>query len=357
MQARELSNIPLFTGVATAVLAAISRLLTVRAFLPREVMFRDGDSADELFVILHGHVEVEIEGTFLVPRHRHEIVGEQGLLNGGRRTATVTAQSLVSALAVPREAFTALLDDRAFLLNLARALSSKLTEATGDRAFHYSREARVFGEFRAHVAGEVLDRLLEDPDRYGAPRRADVIVLFSDIRDFTRITSQMDPHDMARHLSPYLNHVVDLVHQHDGMVDKFVGDAVMAVWGAFDGAGPMRAHQAFDCACRMIRTARDFFLGDEPIRIGVGLNAGSAFVGNVGGEGKRQFTVLGATVNLASRYEAKTKDLGTPLLLGPDFEKQLAADVRRQLKKHPGVEIKGAGAQDLSSFDPLAGVV
>jgi class 3 adenylate cyclase len=355
METPDLARIPVFAGVSPEVLAAVGPKLVQKTFLPHDVICRNGDPATEMFIILHGHVEVAIDGTFLVPRGQHDLIGEQALLSGGgRRTATVTAQSQVSALVVPTEAFNALLDDTAFVFNLARALSGKLTQATADRAFHYSREEQVFGEFRAHVAPQVLDRLLELPDRYGAPRQSEVVVLFSDIRDFTRLSAGLDPARIARDLSAYLNHVVDAVHEYDGVVDKFVGDAVMAVWGAFDPPSADHAKRAFKCACRMVQTAGQFSFGPERIRIGVGLNAGPAFVGNVGGERKRQFTVLGATVNLASRYEAKTKELGRPLLLGPDVAKDLSRECQSRLQRHPGIDVKGAGLQNLFSFDPLA---
>lgn len=352
----DLRSIPLFARMAREVLGRALPSHSVRTFLQGERLFKVGEPASGLFVILHGHVSVELNGTVLVPRGEYELIGEQGLLaDDNRRSATVVARDLVSALWVPRPAFDLLRRDPQFILNLARALSAKLTQATKDRAYHYSKEAIVFGQFRAHVAPQVLDRLLQDETAYGAPRKTDAIVLFSDIRDFTQRSNRMAPEKVAEDLTAYLNHVVDLVHRHGGTVDKFVGDAVMAVWGAFDDLDTSHAEQAFACACRLVESASTFRFGRRPIKVGVGLNAGPVFVGNVGGDGKRQFTVLGTPVNLASRFEAKTKDLNAPIVMGKRVADCLEPEVRCRLQEHRRVEVKGAAAQRLFSFDPLKG--
>lgn len=349
----DLRSIPLFRRVSAEALAKALPRPLVRTFLPGDHLFREGEAASGLFVILHGNVSVALDGTHLVLRGRNELIGEQGLLcENGRRSATVTASDLVSALWVPQEAFEYLSNDAQFTLDLARILSTKLTQATEDRGYRYSKEALVFGQFRAHVSPQVLDRLLQEGEAYGAPRKTEAIVLFSDIRDFTLRSSAMSPEQIAADLSTYLDHVVDLIHQNGGMVDKFVGDAVMAVWGAFDELSADHAQQAFECSCRMVERAGGLSFGGQPIQIGVGLNAGIVFIGNVGGSAKRQFTVLGTPVNLASRFEAKTKGLDAPIVLGDEVARLLQPDIRRLLHEHPEEAIKGAPAQRLFSFDP-----
>lgn len=357
MTIADLAVLPLFADLSADVLAAALPRPTVRTFVPGECLFRKGEPASGFFIILNGHVSVELDGTFLVPRGEHELIGEQAMLAGdNRRTATAIANDLLTALFVPREAFALLSRDPRFGLNLAAALSSKLTQATKDRGFRYSKEALVFGEFRAHVAPEVLDWLIQDGAAYGAPRKTEAIVLFSDIRGFTQRSSTMSPDQIAEDLTLYLNHVVDLVHAHSGMVDKFVGDAVMAVWGAFDDLRPEHVEDAFECARRMVESAANLRFGGRPIEIGVGLNAGTVFVGNIGGNGKRQFTVLGAPVNLASRFEAETKNLQRSIVLGEQAAHLLTPTSYRLLERHAAVPIKGVTPQDLFSFDPLKGV-
>lgn len=355
MTLEDLAPIPLFANVSRELLARILPDLKCRTFLQGDALFSSGDSASELLVILHGNVHIERDGSFLATRGENELIGEQALLaEDGFRTATAKAQSFVSALLIPQGVFDILLHDHHFGRNLGCILSKKLTQATKDRGYRYSKETLVFGEFRAHVAQEVLDCLIQGgAAAYGAPRRADAIVLFSDIRDFTRLSADMAPDQIAQDLTTYLNHVVDVVHEHGGMVDKFVGDAVMAVWGAFEDLSSVHARKAFECACRMVETSLDFSFGDQPIRIGVGLNAGNVFVGNVGGDGKRQFTVLGPAVNLASRFESKTKEFNKPIVLGEKVQRLLDSSSRTLLFDEGEVPVKGAADQRLYTFTPL----
>lgn len=357
MNIQDLASIPLFAGVSPDLLKVILPQLSKETFLQGQRLFDRGSSAGEFFIILHGSACIERDESFLVTRGEYEIVGEQALLADGFRSAAATAQGLVSALRVPKAALDLLLGDPCFGRNLACGLSTKLTQATRDRGFRYSKEALVFGEFRAHVAPEVLNRLIADGADYGAPRKTNVVVLFSDIRDFTRWSSEMEPDDLALDLTTYLNHVVDVVHKHGGMVDKFVGDAVMAVWGGFEELHAEHARQAFDCAKCMVASATEFTLGSKPIQIGVGLNAGNVFIGNIGGSGKRQFTVLGSAVNLAARFEAETKNLSQPIVLGEGVVRLLGPAIRETLSEHAGVLIKGASPQRLYSFDPAATVL
>jgi class 3 adenylate cyclase len=356
MSADDLKRLRVFEGVAPDVITKALPRPAVRTFLPGEMLFKRNEIAEGLFVILRGTVLVDFDGTSLVARGEQDLVGEQALLTPHRRrTASASAQNLVSVLWIPEPAFRLLTRDTPFAFNIARALSAKLSQATADRGYRYSKEAEVFGEFRAHVSRDVLDRLLQEGPKYGSPRTAPAIVLFSDIRNFTRLSGAMAPARIARELSAYLDHVVAIVHEHRGMVDKFVGDAVMAVWGAFEDLNAEHAQLAFDCANHMVRTAGEFTFGDHPVAIGVGLNAGTVFIGNVGGNDKRQFTVLGAPVNLAARFEAATKELSVPLVLGEAMTALLAPSVRAALVAHRGLEIKGAGVQAVFSVDPMAG--
>ncbi|MCA1480961.1 adenylate/guanylate cyclase domain-containing protein, partial [Bradyrhizobium sp. NBAIM08] len=152
--------------------------------------------------------------------------------------------------------------------------------------YHYRQEQLLFAEFRAHVSPEVLNELLNSGREYGAPQFIDAVLLFADIREFTSHSSNMEPAAIAEQLSPYLDSVVDGIHRHGGMVDKFIGDAVFAIWG-YSASGEDMVVSALECAEEMLSVAADLRFNGEPIRIGVGLNAGKVFIGNVGGAGKR----------------------------------------------------------------------
>jgi class 3 adenylate cyclase len=348
--AHELSSLPLFAGVAPEVLALITPEM-VRHYKHDEVIFYQGGAADSLVILLRGDAQIIADGVYLVRRQPYEIIGEQAFINESYRTATAVAQGLVQALVIPRHIVARLMEETAFNHNLLRVVSDKLSQATNERAYRFRVEELLFTEFRAHLSPEIMDRLLSRGEDYGKPRYIDAIILFSDIRCFTERSAGMTPEEIALQLSPYLDSIVDTIHDHEGLVDKFVGDAVMAIWGFAPGADSL-AIQALDCARAMVEQARSMTFGGQPIAIGVGLNAGRVFIGNVGGDGKRQFTVLGSPVNLAARYESETKTLGVPIVVGQDFYERLPGERQRCLTAHAGRELKGAEPQTLYTYNP-----
>jgi adenylate cyclase len=179
---------------------------------------------------------------------------------------------------------------------------------------------RVQGIFGRYVAPDILRVLLEHPAaaRLGGERRR-ITVLFSDIRSYTTLSETMPPEEVVGWLNEYFSEQVTVIHTHRGTLDKFIGDAVMAFWGApLPDAEQERL--AARCAEEMIRTSRRLAgewreRGGPPLAIGVGIATGDAVVGNVGAEQLRAYTAIGDTVNLASRLEGKTKDLAVPVVL------------------------------------------
>jgi len=320
-----------------------------RPYRDGDVVFAQGENASELFVILHGQVCIHAEGVFLVARHMGEVLGEQAWIEGTTRTASAIVQGAAQVLAIPATIVRKLMKEPIFLSNLLHLLSGKLSQATSERTYRYRVEELLFSEFRAHVSEPVLRRLVASGHKYGEPRFVDGIVLFSDIRSFTDLSSQMVPGDIAVQLGQYLERVVEVVHKHGGMVDKFIGDAVMAIWGYEPSEGNI-ASQALACAQELVEVASCTSFGGRPVQIGVGLNAGTFFLGNIGGDSKRQFTALGTPVNLAARYEGASKTLSTPVVTGETFYDQLAPNDRSVLEPHPRQSIKGASEQTLYSY-------
>jgi adenylate cyclase len=237
---------------------------------------------------------------------------------------------------------------------MLRGLSRKLTEVRKDRAEGHRQERLLFTEFRAHLSNEVAQRLVNSGLDYGQPRRIPAVILFSDIRNFTPTSATLEPEDVARQLSSYFDEIVDIIHAHGGMVDKFIGDAVMAVWGFVPAPVEELALSAYRCAQAMVVAAGARTFAGSPMSIGVGLNAGEVFMGNVGGRGKRQFTVLGSPVNMAARYESASKILGAPLAVGGTLAKSLPQAERDELSAHASVPIKGAPAQTVYTWAPGA---
>ena len=339
--------IPIFDGVPDDCLSRISPDM-VRCFSTGAVIVREGEAATGLIVLLHGQARVFCDDTYLVTRRAGETIGEQAILDGTIRSATLVADGMVKALIVPSGVMQFLLRDAAFARNIARVLSSKLREATSERSIRYRDEERLFAEFSAHVSPQVASWLLSKGSSYGDPRFVDAVVLMADVRSFTEKCSRMEPKDIATDLSSYLDTIVEVIHRFDGFVDKFIGDAVLAVWGVTPSDEDLTS-KALACARQMVETAASLRFAGEPIEIGVGLERGRVFLGNVGGDGKRQFTVLGTAVNLASRFQSECKSLGSSVVIGPTAYDTLPHGARTDLRRHDQRPIKGAGLLTLYS--------
>ena len=167
--------------------------------------------------------------------------------------------------------------------------------------------------FQQYVSHDVVERIMDDPTalQFGGELRT-LTVLFADIRDFTTFTERHDPHLVVQMLREYLTHMTTIVLQEGGTLDKYIGDAVMAEFGA-PIAHPDHALRACRAALRMHAElarlqAKWTAEGKEPFRIGLGVNTGPMVVGNLGSEQLFDYTVIGDEVNLGARLESLNKD-------------------------------------------------
>jgi adenylate cyclase len=185
--------------------------------------------------------------------------------------------------------------------------------------------------FERFFAPQVAQRIADSSEiRLGGDRRP-VAVLFSDIRGFTALAESMRPEDTASLLTEYFTEMVDCVFSHDGTLDKFMGDALMAHWGAPIG-GDHDADNAVAAAIDMMKAldglnAHWRTSGRPELNVGIGLNYGEAFAGNIGSERRLEFTVIGDTVNTAYRL-CSAADAGEILITD---------DLRRALKTLPSL--------------------
>lgn len=172
----------------------------------------------------------------------------------------------------------------------------------------------------------VTEDLLKGDLNLGGSRKQ-VTVFFSDIRDFTKFSEGHTPEEVVEMLNEYFQIMVAIITTNHGVVDKFVGDAIMAVWGAPNTTGndsyyALKASLEMRMALAKLNELR-LKRGHTPIKIGMGLHTGPAISGTIGSTERMEYTVIGDTVNMASRIESSTKSFGTDLLVSEQTSKEL----------------------------------
>ncbi len=219
-----------------------------------------------------------------------------------------------------------------------------------------ARKQEIQGWFGAYVSPAVVRRLLADPNAIalgGEMREA--TILFSDIAGFTTISERLTPTQLVGLINRFLEGQTERILDHGGYLDKYIGDAVMAVFGSPE---EMENHALKACqaalACRIaLEQLNDEIEAQFGMRLGMrtGINTGDVIVGNVGSTRKRNFTVLGDAVNLASRLEGANKETGTSILLGPLTAAQVVG--RMVLRPAARLQVKGK-TQAVEVFELLA---
>ena len=205
------------------------------------------------------------------------------------------------------------------------------------------RVRRVLAQY---VSPAVLAEVVDKYENYldaEVGQRKNISVLFSDIRNFTNISESLSPEKTVEMLNIYFSAMTDVLFAHQATIDKFIGDAIMAFWGA-----PVRdeqhAVQAVRTALGMLETLHDVNTrlnarGIAPISIGIGINTGEAVLGNIGSEKKLAYTAIGDTVNLAARLEGLTKIYGYPVLITGNTATQIHTELPCRLVD--SVRVKG----------------
>ena len=193
------------------------------------------------------------------------------------------------------------------------------------------REQKIRNIFQKYVPVDVIDQFMSRPESMLVGDSRILAVLFSDIRGFTRISESMAPEQIVESLNTYFSEMVDIVLKRNGIVDKYIGDAIMAFFGApvkHDDDVSQAVHTGFD----MLETLESFNSRQAKrkrpqFRIGIGLNYGLVTVGNIGSEKKMDYTVIGDMVNLASRLEELTKIYDVPFLISESVYARVKKEV------------------------------
>jgi adenylate cyclase len=217
-------------------------------------------------------------------------------------------------------------DETGELAHTFNLMTGELEQAYGqiksyalETAIARSREQKVRNIFQKYVPKEVIDQYLNSPESMLKGENRELSVLFSDIRDFTSITERMRPEELVESLNAYFSGMVDVIVSRRGIVDKYMGDCIMAFFGA-PVRHPDDVWQAVQTAFDMLETLERFnerqrANGKTPFRIGIGITHGEVTLGNIGSEKKMDYTVIGEQVNLANRVEKLTKLYKEPLVI------------------------------------------
>jgi adenylate cyclase len=248
-----------------------------------------------------------------------------------------------------------------FVLNIAAPLLMLALLYLLNMAWGFFMETRsrrlITGLFGTYVPKELVDEMSKNPEEYSMRGESRVMtVLFSDVRDFTSISEGLTPEGLKDMMNAYLTAMTEVIQEHRGTIDKYIGDAIMAFWGAplADPDHTVHATQAALAMQKRIRALDDEFVkrGWPILNIGVGLNCGEMNVGDMGSRFRRAYTVMGDAVNIASRLEGLTKEYGIGILVSENVVKVAEGFVYREIDR---VVVKGR-TEGIAIFEPIGKV-
>jgi adenylate cyclase len=213
------------------------------------------------------------------------------------------------------------------------------------------RMGQLFGQY---VPPEIVSEMSTTGGDFGLGGESrEMTVLFSDICNFTPMSEKMAPDELARMMNIYFTHMTEILQNHRGTIDKYIGDAIMAFWGA-PLADPMHAEQAvlaaMEMSTRMKKVREEFKARGWPeLHIGIGINTGIMNVGNMGSEFRMTYTVLGDAVNLGARLESQTRQYGVETMVSEFTQAATPSIEYRELDR---IQVKGK-EQYVTIYEPV----
>ncbi len=215
----------------------------------------------------------------------------------------------------------------------------------------------ITGLFGTYVPKELVAQMSRNPEEYSMRGESrEMTVLFSDVRNFTSISEGLTPEGLKDMMNAYLTEMTEVIQEQRGTIDKYIGDAIMAFWGAplaDPGHVPHAVHAALEMQRRIRRLDAEFARRGWPmLHIGVGLNCGEMNVGDMGSRFRRAYTVMGDAVNLASRLEGLTKEYGVGILVSEAVAQAAPGFAYREIDR---VVVKGR-TEGVAILEPLGRV-
>ena len=227
-----------------------------------------------------------------------------------------------------------------------------LERRVAERTAELAKINIAYGRFVPHEFLRFLERESIVDVNLGDQVQRDMTVLFSDIRSFTSLSEKMTPQENFNFLNAYLGRVSPVIRQYNGFIDKYIGDALMALF-------PMRAEDALQAAITMQQEVSRYnrhrqAQADKPINIGIGLHTGSLMLGTIGETERMESTVISDAVNLASRMEGVTKMYGTTIVISQDTLFNLDQPTLYHFRYLDRVQVKGK-KEPISVFEIFNG--
>lgn len=222
---------------------------------------------------------------------------------------------------------------------------SVLAKSIGNMSLGLAERERLKETFGKFINTEIAERAAKGELKLGGENR-EVTIFFTDLRSFTEVSEKMEPDEIVQFLNEYLEIMVDCVSKTGGTVDKFIGDAIMAVWGA-----PVKGKSPKDDALNAVTTAlmmrhslawfnqKRLQNNLAPVKMGCGINSGEVVAGQIGSHQRMEYTVIGDTVNLASRIESINKTLSTDIIISEQTYNLVKEFVK--VSEMPSFKIKG----------------
>lgn len=255
-----------------------------------------------------------------------------------------------------------LLNGIAWQANIVLPLSSQLILITNlfvlNMSYGFLLEARskrqITGLFGQYVHPELVSEMSREPDRFTMQSSSrEMTVLFSDVCGFTAISEQLSPADLSDLMNEYLSAMTEVIQEYRGTIDKYIGDAIMAFWGAPLDDPEHAANGVLAAMAMQARAARlreTFAVKGWPeLHLGIGVNTGTMNVGNMGSKFRMAYTVMGDAVNLGARLEGLTRQYGVGIIVGEDTSARLPEIVFRELDR---VRVKGR-TEPVTIYEPL----
>ncbi len=213
------------------------------------------------------------------------------------------------------------------------------------------RLGHLFGQY---VPPEIVSEMSKERSDFGISGESrEMTVLFSDVVSFTSMSEKLEPDELTRLMNAYFTHMTEVIQQHRGTIDKYIGDAIMAFWGAplSDTLHPQHAVvAALEMVARMDQVREEFIARGWPtLRNGIGINTGLMNVGNMGSEFRMAYTVLGDAVNLGARLEGQTRIYGVDIVVSEFTMAATTGIIYRELDR---VQVKGK-EQKVTIYEPI----